>query len=84
MRGPLRSHRSGRLDGEDISVRGFVVARTGANIQHRPRAAERGMKLRGDSRIGAAHARVSGSMDVVVDVSEGGSHACSRISRITA
>src|SRR5262249_12606829 len=63
----LRTHCCARLDGENPTIGRLVGARAGANVEHRPRIAKRGMNPLGNTRIGAPVACVGASVLLVVD-----------------
>lgn len=62
---PLADHRHRGLEGDDPTVARLVVARAGADVQHRDGLAKRGGDLRCDSRVSLAGPGV-GATDLVV------------------
>jgi len=65
----LRAHRARRLDREHAAILGLVGAGARAHVDHRPRAAERGVHARRDAAVGPAMPRV------LVEGRDGGHHA---------
>lgn len=62
MTRPLRTRRGGRLDGDNVTAKWFIRARTGAHVEHGPRLAEGIMDDIGDERLGLPVDRVARPM----------------------
>ena len=68
MCGSLGAHRGGGLDRGHFAVGRLVTPSARANIQHRPRIAERAVDLRRNLGFRLAEARVAAAYLTIVDV----------------